>query len=449
MRNSGRKIPVVGIIAAVLITGPASMAVARDTDDLKKEVQELREQNQLLQHQLEEQRQMIEQLSHRFSELEKTNEQHQSDLRTLQSEMEANTPPPPADNNNNKTFSLGNAVLSGEGAAGFFDTGKNGRYPHAPFRVDEARLFVDAPIWDDIFFYGQVDLITPQAIDNGLYLGELYLQFENVGKQWNWDQLLNLKVGQFYIPFGEEYQYRFAIDDPLISHSLSDLWGYDAGLELYGSWRKLSYVAAVQDGGISTLNSGSADKSVAGRVSYDPLSWLHFSASGMRTGNISVSGDGLTGLWFGSGLFKSIGSHATTLFDVDLAEFDASAKWKGGYVKAAGGYARYSDNDPVTGGNHRDIYYDYIEALQHVTPKFYGVTRFSQIRAPGGYPIVGNTGTFGLPTTDLWRLSLGLGYQLNSHLTLKAEYMLEHGQFATGGPRNHENMVAAEAAFKF
>ncbi len=87
--------------------------------------------------------------------------------------------------------------------------------------------------------------------------------------------------------------------------------------------------------------------------------------------------------------------------------------------------------------------------MQHVTPKLYAVTRFSQIRARDGYPIVGDSSTYGLPTSDLWRLSLGMGYTLSSHLVLKAEYMIEHGQLSTGGPRNHENMIAAEAAFKF
>jgi len=70
----------------------------------------------------------------------------------------------------------------------------------------------------------------------------------------------------------------------------------------------------------------------------------------------------------------------------------------------------YDDNNSVS-DDHRDIYYYYIEALQHLTPKLYGVTRLSQIRAPGGYLIEGDTATLGLPTSDLWRLSLGLGYQ--------------------------------------
>jgi hypothetical protein len=313
--------------------------------------------------------------------------------------------------------------------------------------VDEARLFLDADVWENIYFYGQLDLITPQSPDNGLYLGELYLQFENLAKHWDMDQLLNARVGQFYIPFGEEYQYRFAIDDPLISHSLSDLWGYDPGIELYGSWRKLSYVVAVQNGGISTLNDNEADKSIAGRIGYDPASWLHFSASGMRTGNLSATKD-VSGIWFGNGLFGSIGSPGTRVFNVNLAELDSTARWNGGNVKLAGGYAGYGDDNPA-GDDHRDIYYYYIEALQHLSSKLYGVARFSQIRAPEGYPLIGDSTTFGILSSDLWRLSLGMGYRLNDHLTLKAEYMFEQGRFSTGGPRNHENMFATEAAFKF
>jgi hypothetical protein len=265
------------------------------------------------------------------------------------------------------------------------------------------------------------------------------------------DELANLRVGQFYTPFGEEYEYRFAIDNPLISHSLSDLWGLSPGLELYGGWRHLHYAAAVQNGGGSTLNDGTADKSIAARIGYDPLSWLHFSVSGMRTGKLSVSQDVTSAMWFGGGLFTSIGSPATTLFQANLAEFDAQGKWKGlngGYVRAAGGYAGYDDNDPA-GDNHRDIYYYYVEALQHLTRKLYGAARWSQIRAPQGYSIVGNTATYGLPTSDLWRMSLGMGYQFNDHLVLKLEYLFEQGQLSTGGTRNHENLVSAEAAFKF
>jgi FtsZ-binding cell division protein ZapB len=422
---------------------------ARQTDDLKKEIEELREQNRLLQQQLKEQREMIEQLSGKVSGLQQTNEQSQSDFRALKASVE-NAPAPPE---NKKGFSLGNVVISGEGAAGFFDTQSNGKYPNGAFRVDEARLFVDAPIWNDVYFYGEVDLQTREETvdDPGIYLGELYLQWENLSKYWNQDDLVNLRIGQFYIPFGEEYLNRFAIDNALISHSLSDVWGLNSGLEVYGSWKHLSYVVAVQDGGITTLNDFSGDKSVAGRIGYDPESWLHFSVSGMRTGHLSVDNDFISAVWFGNGFFSSIGSSNTTIFQANLAEADAQVKWKGGRLRMAGGYAGYDDND-AAGDNHRDIYYYYLEAMQHLTRKFYTAARWSQIRASGGYPIMGDANEDAFPgpsTSDIWRMSLGLGYRFSDHLVLKAEYTFEQRRLATGGNLGQENMVAAEAAFSF
>jgi opacity protein-like surface antigen len=207
-------------------------------------------------------------------------------------------------------------------------------------------------------------------------------------------------------------------------------------------------VVAVQDGGASTLNDFTADKSVAGRIGYDPEPWLHFSVSGMRTGHLSVANDSVSAVWFGNGFFTPINTNAT-VFQANLAELDAQAKWKGGYVRLAGGYAGYDDDAPAN--DHRDLYYYYIEGLQHLAPKFYAAARWSQIRALGaGYPIVADTpGYEGLPTTDIWRLSLGLGYRFNDHLLLKIEYAFEQGRLSTGGARDGENLFAAEAAFKF
>lgn len=428
-------------------------------DELKKELQELRDQNRALQSQLQQQQQKIDDLTRKFAGVQETNQQLQSAVQSIQANPPVNAPgqtapeKPPG-------FSLGNVAITGEGAAGIFETGANGKDPNAAFRVPEARLFFDTPVWDDIFFHAQVDIVTPESADTGLYFGEIYLEFEDLLKKWNLDDLLNVRLGNIYVPFGEEYQYRFAIDDPLISHSLSDIWGYSPGLELYGSWKHLSYAIAVQDGGFDQLNDNTADKSIAGRIGFDPLPWLHLSASGLRTGDL-VAGEDLSEIWFGGGFFKSIGAPitatgaygttvttTTTTYGVTLGELDATGKWKTGYLKAAGGYASYSDNN-IALDDHRDIYYYYVEGLQHATGKLYGVARWSQIRAGGGYPIEGDTETFGISTKNIWRLSLGLGYQLNSHLVLKAEYMFERGTLSGGGPRNHEDMVAAEAAFKF
>ncbi len=430
-------------LAAVLFLSALPLP-AQDVQDLKKELDQLREQNRLLQEQLQQQRQMIDQLNAKFSGLQQSNQQTQTELHSLQSASEN----PPALEKPAK-FSLGGVTISGEGAVGVIEGQRATRYDQGSLLLDEARLFFDAPVWGDVYFYSEVDLQTRDNYEADFTLGETYLEWDNLGKLWKNDQTLNARLGQFYIPFGEEYQYRFAMDDVLITHSLSDLWGVNGGLELFGAFAPLSYVVAVQNGGISTVDTGTADKSVAGRIGYDPLPWLHLSASGMRTGHLSPTDDGISAQWFGGNFFRPIGGAATTVFQANLAEADAQAKWKSGYVRLAGGYADYDDNNS-SADDHRDIYYYYVEVLQGLAPKFYGAARWSQIRAPAGYPLAGDIEARPPPsTTDLWRLSLGLGYRFSPHLTLKVEYAFEEGQWTAGGSRGGENLFAAEVAFRF
>ena len=252
------------------------------------------------------------------------------------------------------------------------------------------------------------------------------------------------------IPFGEEYLRRDVIDNPLISRSLSDLWGVDEGLELYGALGKFNYVVAVQNGGIPDTRDFNADKSVAGRISFDPCRRLHFSVSGMRTGDLNAAQDGLSALWFAGGFFRPLGTG--TLFHANLVEGDAEWRLPHGYVKAFGGYIRYNDNDPAV-NNGRDVYYYSVEGIHDVIGKLYAGARFSQIFAPKGFPIVGNGDMgaylFGPLTDQIWRLSLGLGYRWNQHLILKTEYTLERGKEVGGVNRDHEDLFATEAVFGF
>jgi hypothetical protein len=317
--------------------------------------------------------------------------------------------------------------------------------------VTEARLFTEAPIWCDVYFYGEVDLATPENDSPNVELGELYLDFENVSQLWGRDQMLNVRAGRMNIPFGEEYLTRNAIDNPLILNSVSDLWGIDAGVELYGALGRFSYVAAVQNGGASVPDYTS-DKAVTARLGYDPARWLHLSVSGMRTGNLDAQNENWSALWFGNGWFRSIGGTGTTRFNVNLVEGDVDLNFSRGQLKMFGGYIHYDDNDPA-GHNQRDIYYYSAEGVADLTRKFYTAARFSQAFADNGYPIPGmgnfddyfNTSL----TTQLWRLSLGAGYRFSKQLVVKVEYAFEHGMEANGDLRNHENFIGTQAAFKF
>jgi hypothetical protein len=237
---------------------------------------------------------------------------------------------------------------------------------------------------------------------------------------------------------------------------LTDIWGIDPGVELYGKLGKISYVVAVQNGGGNGVQDFTGDKSVMGRISYDPNANWHFSLSGMRTGDLDPNQDFSSAIWFGNGWFSSIGSPATTKFHAAAVEGDITGRWKigqvsAGHVSAFGGYVRYGDNDPAA-NNSRNIFYYSVEVEQGLPHKFYVATRFSQILAPNGYPLVGfgnMNDYYGTLTTSLWRFSFGGGYRFSDRLAVKAEYSLERGHEAGGDHRNHEDFFGTEAVFKF
>ena len=412
-----------------------------DDANLAQEVRELRAQNAALQKQLQKQGSLLDALTEKVKALEAAN----PDQETAAADEATPT---------KNGFNFGKVNLSGEGGMGFFNSGAEGFAPHSEFRVDEARLFVEAPIWNEVFFYGEADGATRENTDLDFELNELYLDFQDVSGLWGKDNQFNLRVGRMNIPFGEEYLTRYAIDNPLISHSVSDLWGADPGIEFYGTLGKFCYAVAVQNGsGANGVRDFDGDKSVAGRIGFDPARWLHFSVSGMRTGDLNAQNDKLSALWFGNGFFRSLGgTNSTTTFHANLVEGDVTARWSDGHVTAFGGYARYGDNDTAA-HNARGAFYYSVEGVQQLPHKFYAAARFSGIMADQGFPIVGN-GSFNNYfrndlSTELWRLSLGLGYRFSDRLIVKAEYSLERGKEVNGDSRTAEDFFGTEAAFRF
>jgi hypothetical protein len=337
-----------------------------DGTNLEQEVQELRQENAVLKQQVQQQGAALDILTKKVEQLDAT-----------KSNLEM---PSQSDVPTKGGYNFGKVNLSGEGGVAFFNSGGEGFAPHSEFRVDEARLFIDSEVWKDVYFFGEADFATRENHNLNLQAGELYLDFENVSQLWGHDSQFNVRAGRLNIPFGEEYMTRYAIDNPLISHSLSDLWGFDPGVEFYGVLGKFNYVVAVQNGsGANGVQDFDGDKSVAGRIGFDPNRWLHFSVSGMRSGDVNAQKDFITGEWFGTGFFHSLGSPAATTFHVNLVEGDVTARWKSGHISGFGGYAHYGDNDPSS-DNGRDIFYYSVEVMQNLPAKFYIAARGSEIR---------------------------------------------------------------------
>lgn len=408
-------------------------------------------QNRRLQEQVEAQQVLIEKLSAEVAAMRGATDRHEQELETLKEREDNELAVPSMMTPANP---VGTVRISGEAGLGFFSTGSTGRYPDSEFRVDDAKLFVEAQVWKDVYGFVEFNLFTREINDEALHIGELYVDFENVSKLWDADNLLNVRLGRFNIPFGEEYQLRGVIKNPLISHSLGDLWGVDEGIEIYGSVGAFQYVLAVQNGGHSLLHDFDPDKSVTGRISYNPRRWLRLSASAMRTGNLSAKDDLLSELWIGNGFFRPLGAVATTqTFHAELYELDAVARWKNGHVAAAVGRANYDDDD-TSRDNARTIDYHFVEVEQGLGEKLYSAARYSAMRVPDGYPLIGFGGFgryfySGLLTERLERLSLGLGYRLGPPLVLKFEYAIEDGRANTGVKRDRENFLSTEVGLKF
>ena len=304
-----------------------------------------------------------------------------------------------------------------------------------------------------MYFFGEMQLAKREALDESFRLGEFYLEFENVSGAWGGpDRLVNVRVGRVDTPFGEEYQTRDPLANPLITHSLSDIWGTDEGVMVYGEFDRASYAVAVQNGSSKTMRDYNADKALALRIGFDATSRLHLSASAMRTGELASAREPLSEVWIGNNVFRNIGSALSTTHEAELAELDATYTWTNGHVAAAAGRARYRDNDPLADNTRRFTYYQ-IEAVQAFTRQIYGALRFSTLEVDRGYPLAG-IGNFSkyfltsLATEELQRLSVGGGYRFTPSVVVKFDYTWEDGKLTTGTSRDNR-LFSVETALGF
>lgn len=441
-----------GASASLAFAFAAASLFAQQPDNAR--VEALLDQNRRLQEQVRAQQETIEAISARMSEVLRASERHDRELRGLQDRLDS----PASGNGSRSTASAGgdgNRVrISAETGLTFFRTGAQGQFPQSEFRADDPMITLEAPVWRNVYLFSELKLLPRETNQENFQLGEMYVDFEDVLSSSH-PGLLNFRAGRLNIPFGEEYLARGPVTNPLISHSLSDTWGCDEGVEIYGRIGGVQYVMAVQNGGNSRLRDFNSDKSVAARVGWNPARWLHVSASGMRTGKLATVADNLSEIWFGNGFFRALGAAASTpTFWANLFEADATARWKGGQVSMALGQVRYDDSD-TRSENERRLDYGYIEAVQAISGPLFAAARYSAIDAPKGYPLVGwgTMGAFffrpGNLTEELRRLSIGFGYRFGPPVVLKAEYTWESGRMTNGARRDQEDFFGTQLGVKF
>lgn len=433
------------LLAGMLLAAGASAGPAAEGESWVR----LAEENRRLQEQVRGQQQTIEALGRRLEEVLRATSRHERELQELRER--AGEPAPAAARPGGRDREV---RIAAETGLAWFRTGPTGQFPKGEFRADDPVITLEAPVMKDVYFFTELRLLPRETNAEDFELGEIYVDFENVSAAWGQPGLLHVRAGRLNIPFGEEYLRRGPVANPLVSHSLADLWGVDEGVEIYGRIGPAQYVLAVQNGGVSRLRDFNADKSVTGRVSWQPRPWLGLSASLMRTGELASTADNLSELWFGNGFFRSIAPAGRAgAFWVTLRQVDATARWKGGSAWLSLGDARYGDSDPLA-DNSRRLRYGALEAVQELRGPWFAAARHSQIRAGRGYPLAGWSpmGAFFFRpvfTEELRRTSVGLGYRFGPPLVLKFEYTWETGRTTTGLRRDIDDFLGAELGVRF
>lgn len=414
-------------------------------------LREIVEQNRLLAEQVKVQQRTIEALAAKVTDLQKSGDRRDEQWRSLQEGRGENDPGRGAAPERDRSREV---RIGGEAGLAFFKTGSQGAFPKAEFRVDDPVITLETAVRKNVYFFTELKLLTRETNADKFELGEMYVDFENVSAAWGRPGQLGVRAGRLNIPFGEEYLVRGPVANPLISHSLSDIWGCDEGVEIYGRVGAFDYVLAVQNGGVSRLRDFNADKAVVARIGGNPASWLRLSASAMRTGELATVADSLSEVWFGNGFFRALGpAKSTGTFWASLFQADATARWAKGRLGLAAGEARFDDSD-TTADNARRLRYGYVEAVQTLAGPLFGAVRFSEIRVAGGYPLAGwgALGTFFFRPSlaeTLRRGSFGLGYRFGEPLVLKVEYTRESGRMVNGASRDQEDFLGGEIGIKF
>lgn len=321
--------------------------------------------------------------------------------------------------------------LWGFGAAGFLDTGRSGTRPDGGFLVKEASLFVEATAWEGWSFFYELQT-NRLGQDERLFVrtGEVHAHARDLielGK----GATVSAKVGRFDIPFGEEYLWQDASDNPLITNSAAYPYGFDEGILLYGTWAGVGWVAAVTDGTDGRSLEDDPAKALNAKVSGRPWAPLYLSASVMKNGAAAKSAFE----WGGShaepvgagGAPSAAGASPSDKVDALLYELDAMVTLSPrAALDLVAGAASIEDDAAAFA---RDFAWFSLQPRYDLSRELYLVARYSEIGtydSDQGYhfdgkTVAGGNSSFGYDTERLQRVSVGLGWKPNPNTTLKLE----------------------------
>jgi hypothetical protein len=357
-----------------------------------------------------------------------------------------------------------NFELFGFAAVGLYQTGSAGTKPDLVSEVKETSLFAEVDVWDDTAFFVELQLNRLGKDDQRFVsTGEVYINFKNIPTKN--PVKLGLKLGRFDIPFGEEYLWQDAIDNPLISSSAAYPYGTDEGILLYGRYNEFHWIFAITDGTDARSLEDNRSKAVNIKIYGHPSERLYFSFSAMRHGKTRKSAFEFGGSHLepvGTSYRSSAGNSESSFVKGILLECTMKAflsgSINGSYFNVNLGGAYQHDNQSTF---DRDIYWLLVEFLFRIRGKKYLVLRYSEIGTYNdteGFHFDGKTTAganiaFGYDTKRFRRVGLGLGWAPHSRLKVKVEVGQDWFDLIDGSPleakNSHRSFFGVEVAVGF
>lgn len=347
---------------------------------------------------------------------------------------------------------------------------KYSRFPGANFKIDNARIFLDVDLAEDLrsgtatlareaSAYVEWDLAREAVLQNTV--GSLYLRLDALGGV----EALHLKLGRFLLPFGEEYlrQSESRPENPLVDFSVSDPYGWDEGALFFGPLAPgiLEYFLAITNGDFGFNQNSSPALALTGKLDLHPLPWMLVSASAFHMGSMGtiyrpaesvLEWSGNNPRSFGSASAVPNAQDGVIVPDDPDPRLGGLVAWEGdvvlrsplvGQLRLAVGGVSIRSHDAAS--YDRKLRYEVVEAVLEgafLTPdlaRFFGAVRASEIGTGSsgkGY-LLGDYGSgspLGYNTRSFSALGLGLGWRLGTGIIVKAEYTLADVRLVRGAP---------------
>jgi len=350
--------------------------------------------------------------------------------------------------------------LSGSADLGYYGGQGDSVFEEDAFAVRDLRLFLDADLGREIRagehllvrnvgFTFEWNLVRTAELDNDV--GEAYVDLQAIGGMpW-----LNVQLGRFQIPVGEEYL-RYSkgfAHRPLISQTVGGPWWWDEGIRIYGDWLggRIGYVASLSNGDTPFNVDSNGDKQATLKLIAQPMDWLRVSGSVLRSGRIGRSDEGASGaLWLGESWARAFGGPSSVPNFVDGMVVPDGPNRLTDTLLLAGdvivdlpeqlrlwlAYGNYEIETDGASLYDRNLEYWIAELILRgalLAPELSGA--WLALRANGlgsyddgrGYLLDSRRrNTLGFNMESITVYSIGLGWQLSHGLTLRAEYSFHH-----------------------